>query len=142
MVARGSVTPALSSSINYCMTTSGGNPVARYIAAWRPSSVPPPAAAFARGVVTGCGPLSRDRAKCLLRAADKLARWGISMGLELVPEVLLHPSVIERFAAPGLAASRSRTAPALTCSPAGVRAGSGRRPWLARLTLRTIHVFD
>ena len=39
-----------------------------YPARWRPSSVPPEAAAFARQVVAGCGPLGRDRAKNLLWA--------------------------------------------------------------------------
>jgi integrase len=69
------------------------------------------AAAFARQVVSGCGPLGRDRAKNLLWAAGKLAGYGISIGLEPVPEVLLHPSVIERFAAhgPGLSGAARRT---------------------------------
>ena len=70
-----------------------------------------PAAAFARTVVAGCGPLGRDRAKNLLWAAGKLAAWAIPLGLEPVPQVLLHPSVIERFAAhsPGLSATARRT---------------------------------
>jgi hypothetical protein len=71
---------------------------AGYIERWRPSSVPPPAAAFARAVVAACGPLGRDRAKNLLWAAGKLAGWAIGLGLEPIPEVLLHPSVIERCA--------------------------------------------
>ena len=89
----------------------GNGPAAGYIAAWRPSSVPAEAAGFARGVVTGCGPLSRDRAKCLLWAAGKLAAWAIPLGLEPVPGVLLHPSAIERFAAhaPGLSGVARRT---------------------------------
>jgi hypothetical protein len=84
---------------------------AGYPARWRPSSVPPEAAAFARTVVAGCGPLGQDRAKNLLRAAGKLAGYGISIGLEPVPGVLLHPSVIERFAAhaPGLSGAARRT---------------------------------
>jgi len=84
---------------------------AGYPARWRPSSVSPEAAVFARQVVTGCGPLGRDRAKNLLWAAGKLAGYGISLGLEPVPEVLLHPSVIERFAAhgPGLSGPARRT---------------------------------
>jgi hypothetical protein len=62
-------------------------------------------------VVAGCGPLGRDRAKNLLWAAGKLAGYGISAGLEPVPEVLLHPSVIERFTAhgPGLSGAARRT---------------------------------
>jgi integrase len=84
---------------------------AGYPARWRPSSVPPQAAAFARQVVTGCGPLGRDRAKNLLWAAGKLAGYGIGIGLEPAPAVLLHPSVIERFTvhAPGLSGPARRT---------------------------------
>ena len=86
-------------------------PAAGYIASWRPSSVPPPAAVFARGVVVRAGPHGRPRAKNLLWAAGKLAGYGIGLGLEPVPEVLLHPSVIERFAAsaPGLSGPARRT---------------------------------
>jgi len=77
---------------------------AGYPARWQPSSVTAEAASFARQVVTASGPHGRDRAKNLLWAAGKLAGWGIGLGLEPVPEVLLHPSVIERFTAhaPGL----------------------------------------
>jgi integrase len=89
------------------MTTEAGG----YITAWRPSSVPAEAAAFARAVVTSCGPLGRDRAKNLLWAAGKLAGWAIGLGLDPVPGVLLHPSVIERFTAhaPGLTGVTRRT---------------------------------
>jgi integrase len=82
-----------------------------YIAAWRPTSVPPEGACFARQVVTASGPHGRDRAKNLLWAAGKLAGWAIPLGLEPVPRVLLHPSVIERFAAhaPGLSGPARRT---------------------------------
>jgi integrase len=73
--------------------------VAGYIAAWRPSSVPAEAARFARAVVTAAAPHGRDRAKNLLWAAGRLADWAIPLGLEPVPQVLLHPSVIERFTA-------------------------------------------
>ena len=72
---------------------------AGYIASWRPSSVSPLAAAFAREVVAAAGPPGRERAKNLLWAAGKLADYGIGLGLEPVPEVLLHPSVTERFTA-------------------------------------------
>jgi hypothetical protein len=101
------VIPALSFSINYCMRVE----VAGCIAAWRPSSVPPAAAAFARQVVPQAAPAGRGRAKNLLWAAGKLAGWAIGLGLEPVPEVLLHPSVIERFTAhaPGLSGPARRT---------------------------------
>ena len=85
--------------------------VAGYIAAWRPVSVSAEAACFARQVVTAAAPPGRDRAKNLLWAAGKLADYGIPLGLEPVPRVLLHPSVIERFAAhaPGLSGPARRT---------------------------------
>jgi hypothetical protein len=91
--------------------TSADAAGAGYPARWRPSSVSGEAAAFARQVVAGCGPLGRDRAKNLLWAAGKLAGYGISIGLEPAPEVLLHPSVIERFTAhaPGLSGAARRT---------------------------------
>jgi integrase len=85
--------------------------VAAYIGRWRPSSVSPEAAAFARDVITTAGPAGRERAKNLLRAAGKLADYGLGLGLEPVPEVLLHPSVTERFTrcAPGLSGAARRT---------------------------------
>ena len=81
------------------------------IAAWRPSSVTAEAAAFARQVVIASGPHGRDRAKNLLWAAGRLADYGIGLGLEPVPGVLLHASVIERFTAhaPGLTGVTRRT---------------------------------
>ena len=86
-------------------------PVAGYIASWRPSSVSPLAAGFARAVVAQAAPGGRERAKNLLWAAGKLADFAISLGLEPAPEVLLHPSVIERFTAhaPGLSGPARRT---------------------------------
>jgi len=84
---------------------------AGYIVSWRPSSVRPEAAAFARAAVQAAGPHTRDRAKNLLWAAGKLADWAVPLGLDPVPEVLLHPSVIERFTAhsPGLSGPARRT---------------------------------
>jgi hypothetical protein len=63
------------------LMSEAGPEVAGCIAAWRPVSVPPPAAALAR-----------------------LADFAASLGPELGPGVVFHPSVIERFAraAPGL----------------------------------------
>jgi integrase len=85
--------------------------VAAYIGRWRPSSVSAGAAAFARDVVARAGPEGRERAKCLLWAAGKLADYGIGLGLEAAPEVLLHPSTAERFTrcAPGLSPVARRT---------------------------------
>ena len=84
--------------------------VAAYIGRWRPSSVSPQAAAFAREVIAG-GPAGRERAKNLLWAAGKLADYALGLGLEPVPEVVLHPSVAERFTrcAPGLSRVARRT---------------------------------
>src|SRR6266540_2023981 len=84
---------------------------AGYLARWRPSSVTPQAACFARQVVAAVAPPGRERAKNLLWAAGRLADWAIGPGLEPVPQVLLHPSVIERFTAhaPGLTGVTRRT---------------------------------
>jgi integrase len=73
--------------------------------------VPPRAAAFARDVIAAVAPDGQERAKNLLWAAGKLAGWAIPLGLEPVPEVLLHPSVAERFTrcAPGLSPVARRT---------------------------------
>ena len=85
--------------------------VAAYIARWRPSSVSPEAAAFARDVIAVASPGGRERAKNLLWAAGKLADYAVPLGLEAVPEVLLHPSVTERFTrcAPGVSGAARRT---------------------------------
>jgi integrase len=82
-----------------------------YIARWRPSSVSPQAAVFARAVIGQVAPEGKERAKNLLWAAGKLADYGIGLGLEPVPEVLLHPSAAERFTrcAPGLSPVARRT---------------------------------
>jgi integrase len=85
--------------------------VAGYIARWQPSSVSAEAACFARAVVGQAAPGGCQRAKNLLWAAGRLADYGMGLGLEPVPEVLLHPSVIERFTAhgPGLSGPARRT---------------------------------
>jgi integrase len=85
--------------------------VAGYIGRWRPSSVSPQAAAFAREVITAVAPGGRERAKNLLWAAAKLADYAVGLGLDPVPEVVLHPSVAERFTrcAPGLSGVARRT---------------------------------
>ena len=69
------------------------------------------AAAFAREVITAVAPQGQERAKNLLWAAGKLADYAIRLGLEPVPEVVLHPSVAERFTrcAPGLTGVARRT---------------------------------
>jgi hypothetical protein len=81
------------------------------IGRWRPWSVSPAAAAFARDVIGQAAPEGKERAKNLLWAAGKLAGFGIGPGLDAVPEVLLHPSVAERFTrrAPGLSGAARLT---------------------------------
>ena len=89
----------------------GADLAAGYIARWRPSSVSPQAAAFARHVMPAAAPEGRERAKNLLWAAGRLADYAVPLGLDPAPEVLLHPSVIERFTrcAPGLSGVARRT---------------------------------
>src|SRR5260370_38422783 len=72
---------------------------ADYIASWRPSSVAPQAASFARAVVGAAGPPGRERAKNLVWAAGKPADYGTRLGMEPGPQVLLDPSVGARSAA-------------------------------------------
>jgi hypothetical protein len=85
--------------------------VAAYVARWQPSSVSAQAAAFARDVITTVRPGGQERAKNLLWAAGKLADYALGLGLEAVPDVVLHPSVAERFTrcAPGLSPVARRT---------------------------------
>jgi hypothetical protein len=85
--------------------------VSAYIARWKPSSVSPQGAAFAREVVARAAPERAERAKALLWAAGKLADYGLGLGLEPAPGVLLHPSTVERFTrcAPGLSGVARRT---------------------------------
>ena len=58
--------------------------VAAYVGRWRPWSVSPRAAAFARQVIARTEPAGRERAKSLLWAAGKLADHAASLGLDLV----------------------------------------------------------
>jgi integrase len=85
--------------------------VSAYIRRWKPSSVSPEGAVFAREAVVRAAPEGRERAKSLLWAAGKLADYGLGLGLEPAAEVLLHPSVAERFTrcAPGLSGVARRT---------------------------------
>src|SRR5215831_1904782 len=67
--------------------------VAAYIGRWRPSSVSPLAAAFARDVIAQAGPGGRERAKNLLWAAGKLADYGIAPGLSPVARRTLRTNL-------------------------------------------------
>jgi integrase len=75
--------------------------VAGAIVGWRPGGLSAQAQAFARQAVRAAAPKSVARARALLFAAAKLAAFGESVGLEPCAEVLLHPSVIERFIVAG-----------------------------------------
>jgi integrase len=61
------------------------------------------AAGFARRVVAVAAPTGPARARSLLWACASLARFAAGVGLEMTPQVLLHPSVIERFIIVGCA---------------------------------------
>jgi integrase len=93
------------------LTQPAGSGTAGYIGRWQPLSVSPQGAAFARDVVGQVAPQGQERAKNLLWAAGRLADYAASLGLDLEPRVVLHPSVIERFAraAPGLSGVARRT---------------------------------
>jgi len=71
--------------------------VARAIGHWHSNVVPADAAAFAREVVGRAAPASTARAKALLFAASRSARFALAAGLELRAEVVFCPAVIERF---------------------------------------------
>jgi integrase len=79
---------------------AAGASVAAAIAAYAPGSLSAEAGAFARAVVARAEPATLARAKALLFAAARLARFGESVGLAPSPE-LLHQAVIERFIAVG-----------------------------------------
>jgi hypothetical protein len=83
--------------------------VARAIAAFTSRTVSPEALAFAKAVVTAADPPRQARARALLFAVSRLEAFGASCGLELRPEVLLQPSVIERFCTTGLRQSSPAT---------------------------------
>jgi hypothetical protein len=72
------------------------------IAAYRAVGVSEEAVVFARQVVTVVAPRRPARARSLLWATSRLAGWAQRVGLGLVPEVVLHPSTIERFVTVGM----------------------------------------
>ena len=77
--------------------------VARAIRLYRAPALPVEAEVFARHVVTVAAPVGVARARTLCWSASRLAAFGLSVGLEVTDDVLLHPSVIERFITVGLA---------------------------------------
>ena len=86
--------------------------VTRAIARYRAPLLPVEAEVFARRVVTLTEPVGVARARTLCWSASRLAAFGLSVGLAVTDEVLLHPSTVERFISVGLvdaSASRRRT---------------------------------
>ena len=63
--------------------------IGAYLRRWRPSSVSPQAAAFARDVVAAVQPDGQERAKNLLWAAGKLADYAASAGRKTATEAYL-----------------------------------------------------
>lgn len=114
--------------------------------------VPPEAAAFAREVVAAARPASAARAKALLYAASRLAAFAVSRGLELSPEAVLGPSVVERFIVEGrrsLSGPTARTlrtncralARAIEAYPAPVPVALPREHCKAPYTLKEISAY-
>src|SRR5262249_35118873 len=93
-----------------CSVNTGGG-VGRYVAGWGAPAVAPRGAGLAPAGVARARAGGRGGGASRLWGAGKLADYGIGLGLDPVPEVLLHPSVIERFAtcAPGLSGVARRT---------------------------------
>jgi hypothetical protein len=86
--------------------------VASVVTRYQPVSLGEEVTAFARAVVTEAAPTSPARAKALLFAAGKLGTFATTVGLELRPEVVLCPALIERFIiyeGPALSAATTRT---------------------------------
>jgi hypothetical protein len=82
------------------------------IARYEPATLSTDVARFARTVVERAKPQNPERAKALLFAAGRLGAFARSVGLELDPEVVLCPSLIERFiltSAPALSPATART---------------------------------
>ncbi len=93
------------------MSPREGDPAAA-IAAYAPASLSTAAAAFARAATARAVPRTRERAKALLYAAGRLARFGESVGLEPCAETLLAEASVERFiltGCPTVSAATRRT---------------------------------
>lgn len=82
--------------------------VTRAIAGYAPGSVSVRAATFAREVVAAAAPARPGRAKALLFAASRLARFAEQVGLGL-DDALLSDAVIERFILVGCAGVSAAT---------------------------------
>ena len=79
------------------------------IASCTSRTVAPEALGFAKAVVRAADPSSTQRARSLLFATSRLGAFALSHGLELDPQALLCPSVIERFCLTGASAMSHAT---------------------------------
>ena len=79
------------------MVTDHPAAVQETIEGFSPTSVGPPAGAFARSVVAEARPKSVARAKALLFAASKLGDFADSIGVEPTTEMLFDEALVERF---------------------------------------------
>ncbi|MCA1693334.1 MAG: hypothetical protein LC749_00625 [Actinobacteria bacterium] len=68
-----------------------------YIRRWRPRALDASGAAVVRQVVALVDPKTIDRTKTLLWTCTQMVVFARSVGLEEKPEVLFHPSTIERL---------------------------------------------
>jgi hypothetical protein len=102
--------------------------IAEFIARYGSKGASDAALGFARGAVGEAMPRSVHRARALLWTSVRMASWGEDLGLELVPEVLFHPSVIERYLAVGIA----------TESPTLRRTARANLRYLARASRRDL----
>jgi integrase len=75
--------------------------VALAIERFSPKALDPSCARFSKEVTYAARPTTHNRAKAFLFAASRIASYAQSLGLELDPAIVLHPSVIERFSLDG-----------------------------------------
>jgi integrase len=74
--------------------------VATTIEQFRPRTVSTEVARFAKGLAAAASPESQGRARAFLFAASRLGAFGEAVGLDLSPEALVRPSVIDRCCHP------------------------------------------
>ena len=91
----------LRSFVQYRYNTMRAKEASEVISAWGSTMVPPEAVAFARQVVAAARPSGAERAKALLYAASRAGAFAMAHGTELLPEVVLRPSFVERFTVEG-----------------------------------------
>jgi len=100
--------------------TPDEQPVAKVVSGYRSGKVAAEAAEFARQVVLGARPDSPARARALLFATSRLAAFGLSVGAEMRPEVLLEPYFVDRFLLVGTASFQPSTIRTLRTNLAAV----------------------